>query len=648
MGALAACGSGGGGGGSPAPSAPVPAACAATNEAFTTAADSNVAVGKAAGAVVAGCTGALADIVWTQTAGPALTLLSAKTQAISFEPGAAGTYSFQASFRDAADNLRNATVSVNAVAPAGSSSVTVRADQAVRMGGAVSLRAWPQLASGDAVAELRWEQVDGPGVTLNTSADLRVVAFVAPAVTRDTLLRFRVTLTTTLGTTDSDDVLVLVEHHAQSPGTAQYVFAGHVSRAYAYRPGGPYAAVLVRCVADAQLQWSGSGKNLCPLVTLPFLAQDTAGNLPTVEQVMNRVVVSHDWMGEVFEQFLTTQDQNGDFRRLLNGVTAIVIGAHVRPSFYYAATGAIYLDAENFWLTAAQRDVIDELPDFRSGFDDELSYSSAWRYTRTTAGMTSNIFLPFPRTSRLPRDIGYLGDEAGWLLYHELAHASDFMPPAHRAGLNAGLSALDNISLVAQNQGLPSDHLEAQWPLVSPEMRGLAQVKFAGTAATATQKSYTPQNVGDFFSPDRATDEYGFINRREDLAMLFEEFMQAHRHDLRRDTAFTDKVVAGTTGDTLMVRWGTRGRVGETAVKPRAKLVVQHLAPWIDPATVDALPAPLAMRAGESWNANLLLPAPPRATALSARALGFSTADDRWLLERALRRPGGVVPPVEH
>jgi hypothetical protein len=47
---------------------------------------------------------------------------------------------------------------------------------------------------------------------------------------------------------------------------------------------------------------------------------------PTVAQVMGRVLVSHDFLGANFEQFLLTEDPNGDFRRLLAGVSAIVIG----------------------------------------------------------------------------------------------------------------------------------------------------------------------------------------------------------------------------------------------------------------------------------------------------------------------------------
>jgi hypothetical protein len=206
--------------------------------------------------------------------------------------------------------------------------------------------------------------------------------------------------------------------------------------------------------------YTAASTTTCPLATLPFLAQTTNGALPTVDQIMDRVLVSHEWMGQVFEQFLATQASD-DLKRLLNGVTAIVIGAHVRPSFYYAVTGAIYLDADNFWLTAEQRDVINEAPDFRSDFDRDLIYSGAWRYTENNA----SIFVNFPPTQRLSRSQSYLLAEAGWLLYHELAHASDFLPPARRGMLDNAQTPWGNVGpWYAAGNVLPSDQLAAAYP----------------------------------------------------------------------------------------------------------------------------------------------------------------------------------------
>ncbi|MGH6611220.1 MAG: PKD domain-containing protein, partial [Burkholderiaceae bacterium] len=208
-GVLVACG-GGDSNGTPAPApAPPPPSIGASptctsTEAFSAVADVTVAVGKVAGAVVAGCNGAISNVLWTQTAGPTVALLSAKTQGISFEPPSAGTYSFAVTFTDASGAQRSATVSTNAVTPAAPVAVLVRVDHAARKGGNVSLRAWPALASGEANT---WTQTAGPQVTLDASDPNRVL-FVAPEVSRDTALTFRVTRRTAAGATDTDDVYV--------------------------------------------------------------------------------------------------------------------------------------------------------------------------------------------------------------------------------------------------------------------------------------------------------------------------------------------------------------------------------------------------------------------------------------------------------
>ncbi|HWL75595.1 MAG TPA: hypothetical protein VNQ74_17140, partial [Burkholderiaceae bacterium] len=155
---VSACGSGGDSGTPPAPAPVVPPPIAPSltctplrfgGATFSAVADASVAVGKAAGAVLAGCIGAVSNVQWTQTAGPAVTLLSAKSQAISFEPPSAGTYTFSVTFLDERGAPQTANVNINAVAPSEPVAVLVRVDHAVRKGGNVSLRAWPALAPGE-------------------------------------------------------------------------------------------------------------------------------------------------------------------------------------------------------------------------------------------------------------------------------------------------------------------------------------------------------------------------------------------------------------------------------------------------------------------------------------------------------------------
>jgi hypothetical protein len=632
-GLLAACGGG--------DSTPPPSSGTCAPSSFTITADPSVAVGKAAGAVIASSCGPISELLWRQTAGPAVPLLSQRTQAISFEPPAVASYSFAVSFRDIDGVQRNSAVTINAVAPTAPVAVLARSDQAVREGGRATVRAWPPVEAGETVT---WTQVSGPPVTLDTSDPNRVL-FTAPAVTQDTVLVLRATKQLIGGGSDTDDVLVLVENYEQAPAdpanTGPYVFSDlHVSRVYAYRASSPYAGVLTRCTFDAQLQYFGAGSNLCPLTTLPFLEQTTAGALPTVEQVMNRVLVSHDWMGDAFQAMLR-EHATPDLLRLFNGVTAVVIGAHIRPSYYYALTGAIYIDANNLWLSAHERDVISEAPDFRSEFDRDLQYSTVWRYVQSVNGLTTSIFVPFPATSRIGRELSYLPQQAGWLLYHELGHAADFFPPARRGNVSLTLTPWQIIGPIFQARELPSDLLAAQLPLQSQPMFALAQVKFFGAQASETQKSYTPQQVAGFFAPDRATDDYNYATTREDFAMVFEEFMMFRNHQWRRDFAVTDKIAAGATSASVIVRWGQRGRIGESNIKPRARLVVQNAAPWVDLNQVDALPPPMPMRAGESWADNLALPAPPPSGMAAIAAAGrraYTREEEQLLLMRDMTR----------
>jgi hypothetical protein len=601
-----------------------------------------VAVGRVGGAAVLGCRSALAQVRWTQTGGEPVEVLSARSQAIGFEAERPGTYRFRVEAVDDAGAALagEATIAVVAAPAAAAGTVTVRTDHALRSGQRGSLRAWPALASGDAVASVQWTQVEGPPATdLDSSVPQRLL-FTAPAVGRDALLRFRATLTTAAGVVDSDEATVVVE--ALPPPPAGQLFTDRVvQRVHAYRAAGPFADRLAACVYSPALFYDRGSTNLCTLAQLPLLAAG-ADDLPTVEAVMDRVVVSHDWMGEVFERFLRTHDAHGDFRRLLGSVTAIVLGSHVRPSFYWSATGAIYIDARTLWLGARQRDVVGEAPDFRLAFQRELGFSAPWRYTIGNAAAQ----LDFPADSRAAaRDVGYLLYELGPLLYHELAHAGDFLPPAARA-------TVDRSRLVYQAVPAtrPSDRLAAAAPLSSAPMFALARVKFFGAAPTEEQKAYTPSQVAEFFRADRATDEYAFAVADgatvpvEDLAMLFEEFMMSHRHGVRRDVGYAGRREDGQTAADLAVAWGSRGRVGEPSIRPRVRQVLGEIAPWIDGGAVEALPPPVPMRAGDSWAANLNLLPEGAATRAAARA---APAGVRALgLDAQLQRPYGVAPPL--
>jgi hypothetical protein len=599
---LAACG-GGGGGTTPPPPQP-------TCNGIQIVADANVAAGKVAGASALSCGAPLKSITWSQVSGTTVALNAAGTPTVAIETsGKSGVIRLKADAVLADNSSVSATTDITIGTAPASSYITLRDDHSVRPATDTSIRAWPYLAgSGETVTKITWTQIAGPTVTMNTT-DQELLMFKTPAlsaVPNDVALKFRATLTTSAGRTDTDEVIVSVDRQGATPDG--YIFE-QTARVHPYRQVSVYASVLNRCAYDNSLYFrSSTDNNLCSAGTLPLLqAEAGAGGVPTVEQVMGRVLVSHDFLGANFENFLINQDPDGDFRRLLSGVTAIVIGSHVRPSFYTAGTGAIYLDANNLWLTPEQRDVVTEVPDYRSAFDDQLNFTGVGRVVKSNTYAIDS----YPTYQRLTRPAQQLQYVLGRLMYHELAHASDFFSPADRS-LNNALGIYMNVVPRIQNLSLPSDALANNYPLMSAEMKGLGQVMYQGATPTALQKSYTAAQVGNFFSFDVANDDYAYSingsNSREDLAMLFEEFMVAYRYGAQYDVGYTQAIKDTDTAETLIVAWGQRGRIGAPLIKPRIKLVLQRIAPWIPLSAVDSLPAPIQMRAGESWYANLNQP----------------------------------------
>jgi hypothetical protein len=563
--------------------------------------------GTTAGATAQSCAGEpLKEVSWSVASGTQVELYGTRSPTVAFSTATQGAVRLRADAVLADGSNASATLDVTVQPAAATSYVSVQYDHAVRPDTDTSVRALPRLASGDGVQNITWTQVEGPTVSMNTS-EQGLLMFKAPAVSADTVLRFRATMTTQRGVTDSDDVRISVDRPAAAPH-ADAVFA-NAQRVTPYVAAGPYAAVLQRCVYDTALYYtSGTANNVCTAGTLPLLQQDAGqGGVPTTSQVMARVLVSHDFLGKNFEAFLN-QDAHGDIRRMLGGVTAIVIGSHVRPSFYHPLTGAIYLDADYFWRTPAERAVVTEVPDYRSSFDDDLNFSVPWRAVRNNDYVTP----AFPPGSDLSRSADEQFMDVAPLMYHELTHAADFFPPANRVLDPTQNMWVNAVTRLVEGR-TPSDLLAAAYPLRSAEMKALGRVMFQGTTATAQQRAYTAAQVAAFFAGDVASNDYAYsipedeTLSREDIAMLVEEFMMAHRHNVRYDIAFTNRLPQNGTSADLIVAWGQRGRVGASTVKPRVKLAVSHVAPWIGATAVDQLPAPLMMRTGASWRDNLVL-----------------------------------------
>ena len=566
----------------------------------------------------------ISNILWQQTSGESVALLATNSKVISFTPSIAGEYSFTASFID--KNNMSQSLQKTVFVEDQVNKVTARLSHTVLADNKVSFRS--QLDESIDSNTLIWEQVAGPKVSLttDTSNDEVTLFFDAPQVDSDTIITFKVSANdTSSNTIYSDHVAVLVE--PATPISSNAYFSDRKATVFAYNGNSPYAQNLVNCV------YSNALSSSCTLAQLPLIAEEVKGSsaTPSIDSIMDRVMVSHQWMGDRFKDFLTANDANNDIKNLLRATTAIVIAYDVRPSFYWAATGAIYLDAENFWLTPQERDTINEAPDFRADFGNDLQFIMPWRYVKDNA-YASQGYSKSARVNRTAADGLY---RLTSLMYHELAHANDFFPSNEWYIHNNELRILD----AAVSSNFESDALSISFPLASQEMRDLGQVSFAGETASQTQKDYLPSDIEGFFSPDRATDFYAYSSLREDYAMLFEELMMQSRFGIIRDVAITNQPTGTSiSASDYVVTWGQRGRIGDDKLKARVLFSASRVLPEFDSqAAMLLVPAPIEMVKGDDWIDNLTIsPSEPTLSLMAKNLRSISkTSSDHTDREEA-------------
>ncbi|MBB5212404.1 hypothetical protein [Microbulbifer hydrolyticus] len=634
---LTACGGGDGGGsgnggnnGGTPPITPAPGV-------LTLSGDSTAESGDSVGIVASLSEQGYNRFQWEQLAGPDVEPLAGNgTAGISFDAVFAGSYRFQltASKPDGEQQVETFDIAVNSISS--DASVQLRADRAVSEGAQFSLRLNASQYSGT-VNSWNFEQLSGPQASLTEDDSGQPVLFVtAPRVTGDQVLTFQATLNTTAGSF-SDIAYVVVQDRPEV--TSEYFCDGDgdycaksapLNNVYSYRADSPYRDNLADCVYSNQL----TDENLCTLGELPVIGMYSSD--PTVDQVMDHVLVSHDWMGERFERFLSELDPHGDFARLLRATTAVVISSDVRPSFYWQLTGAIYLDPDSLWLTPRERDVINEQPDYRSGFGSSLNFVTPWRYVKGNRYAFSNYYA----ADRYTRLFSELEADLGSLMYHELAHANDALSPAK---INGGLDSEDIFFNQVASGAVVNESVSAVNGLMSQELYALADVRYRGQEATAQQIAYTPRDISEFFFPDTASDFYSYTTPWEDTAMLFEETMMSLRYGIERDIAVTNKPFNPTSANDYQVYQGVRGRIGSERIRARASTAVQGLLPeaWADANAHLQNLTPVALCAGEGWGDNL-----SPACVGESGLLRFAAPLPSQTVPMPNERPRSFIPPT--
>lgn len=316
----------------------------------------------------------------------------------------------------------------------------------------------------------------------------------------------------------------------------------------------------------------------CKLSQLPLIAQESNTKIPTKQLIMSRVVVSQKWMGDRFSELLDIFDS--DIRELLGAVTAIVIDEDINPSKYKIRTGAIYLDPRGLWLTPEEAETIVDKDDFRIGYGSGLKFISFWRYIKNNskyAYYSTDFNYKEHNTTRIIDDIKY---SFARLLYHELAHANDFIPPNSIDELDIDKP----ISYITSNNfkkgKILSKKLYQESPLTSRELMDIGKVLYHGRYATQEQKDMSAEDIGLLFDNDVANELYGYSTPLEDFAMLFEATMMKYHYNFERDIGFIIKPTnENPTYRDYILGWGVRNRIANPNVSDRALFVAKSILP---------------------------------------------------------------------
>ncbi|MFC3121784.1 hypothetical protein [Agaribacter flavus] len=523
------------------------------------------------------------DVSWTQIDGPPLPILAANSQSIGITPDTSGNYTIGATITKSNGERQNIETSFTVSERA---EISIMLDHTAAEMAKVSLHI--NNRSGRNVSAISWEQTAGVEIAELTEQG-QFLFFNAPEVSKDELLELRAQVTLETGNTYSEEVFVLVQNvDINRDG----LFFGNnddviTEDMHAYLPSSPYKTAIESCVYGNRIPNPPN----CSFATLPLIGMVTPN--PDINDILERTLVSHQWMGDRFRQYLQDSVAGPDMLNLLRGVTAIVISYEVRPSFYWAATGAIYLDANNFWMTPSERDTLNDQPDFRSNFGNELQFLFPWRYVKNNDYYPATFY--GNKDLRQTRSFEDVEAEISWLMYHELAHANDFFPPTAWQNIN------DNTTPLAyfRGNGTNSDVLNNNFPLRSDEMHALAQVSFGGEDATATQKAYTAEDVASFFEPDISPSYYSFFTTREDYATLFERFIMLHRLGAGADVA----ILSDVDNDQRLITWGQRNRVSDPALADRVEFAVSRVYPELVNvrALIQQLPEEQTLPSGVSW-----------------------------------------------
>ena len=349
-----------------------------------------------------------------------------------------------------------------------------------------------------------------------------------------------------------------------------------LSDIHPYIANSTYSNQLKTCV-----NISSSGAS-CSLSTLPLIGMEF--DQPSIEQIMQRVVVSHDWMGQRFQEYLN--EAPTEILTLLKTTSAIVIADNIRPAYFLDYSGAIYLDPSFLWLTNEEKTDVSKDTDYRTSFGNNLPFK---HYTRNLID-SNNAYIIFSLNNDTERTLEDTIISTSRLLLHELAHANDCVQTQNMMNISEQQTYYNYIIKQKNGALCAYQKLTNLSPLSSSIWKSLGKVLFKGYEVTADQITMSPRTTGEAFAADNATDFYSYATSREDTAIAFEVLMLKKLFNVDRDVIIYPNSTKAFCDN--KIDWGERGRLATPSIYERSEFVTELMLPDMDLSTFyQTLPA---------------------------------------------------------
>ncbi len=331
----------------------------------------------------------------------------------------------------------------------------------------------------------------------------------------------------------------------------------------AYNANSPYKDVLKDCYDAAE------GEE-CTFTQLPLLGQSSGGN-PTIPDIMDRVIVSHDWMGVRFEQLLTRMP--AEALQLFKPVAVIFIGSELTFSSYAAFRGALKVDPESLWLTADEKTALTNDTGTGGGSTDstrdDLQFRTRWTLAKNGLGLNR-------RLSASEREFGDIYDFFAYSTYADLAFAFDLFPESSYTEDRPLATPAVIFNETINSNSVVTDPLyqDANLTVINSVLNGVVDVYYDDVPATDAQKALTAEEIGNIFDQEGRATLWSYTRDYRDTYRLFAMAMMQYKHNVTLNVLFLD----GTeVNDNSTIAYGIKNRLATPETAPRAKFVLERM-----------------------------------------------------------------------